>query len=205
MDTLRGARARDGRGGDRDDGELVRRALLGEADAVECFITRMRCVARILGASNARAGRPFDLQELEDLIQETLTAVWRKLPRYDASAALETWVHRFCQLEFLRKLRTKSRGRLILEETLEGSPYEPEAPPVRSVLDDQRLLEGLERLDDEVASVLRLKHYEDLTFEDIGARLGTSPNTAKTRYYRGLRKLRAELEQTRPARGARRP
>lgn len=197
-------RAREGRGADRDDGELVRRALLREPEAVERFVARMRCVARILGASNARAGRPFDAQELEDLVQETLTAVWRKLPNYDASAALETWVHRFCQLEFLRKLRTKSRGRLVLEESLEGSPYEPQAPPVRSVLDDQHLLEGLERLEPDVASVLRLKHYEDLTFEDIGARLGTSPNTAKTRYYRGLRKLRAELEKTRAARGARR-
>lgn len=185
------------------DGELVRRALAREPAALERFVARMGCVPRILGTRNARAGTPLDRQELEDVVQETLTAVWNKLAGYDGTASLESWVWRFCELEFLRRLRAKGRGRLVLQETLEGSAHEPLAPAPRLALDDERLAEGLEALDSEVGAVVRLKHYEDLTFEAIGARLGISSNTAKTRYYRGLRKLRAELEKTR--RSARRP
>lgn len=179
-----------------EDGELVRRACAGDAGARAQFAARMRCVARILCARNARAGGPLGPEELEDLGQDTLAAIWHKLPTYDGSARLETWVYRFCELEFLRKLRSKGRGRLVLEPSLEGTQNEPLAPAERSELDDQELLQGLDALEEEVGSVLRLKHYEDLTFEAIGTRLGVSVNTAKTRYYRGLQKLRSTLVKT---------
>ena len=34
-----------------------------------------------------------------------------------------------------------------------------------------------------------MKHFEELTFPEIGKRIGMPANTAKTRYYRGLAKL----------------
>ncbi len=179
-----------------DDGALVRRALAREPEALGRFVQRLRCVARILHARNARSGTPFRAEELEDLTQDALAAVWRKLPGYDGRSRLETWAYRFCELEFLRRLRTRRRGRLVLEPSLEGSPHEPLAPPVPAAYDDEALWEGLEALDEEIGVVLRLKHCEDLTFEAIGARLGVSVNTAKTRYYRGLQKLRRLLAQS---------
>ena len=42
-----------------------------------------------------------------------------------------------------------------------------------------------------------LKHFEELTFESIGHYLGLSENTAKTRYYRGLRRMQGLLRATR--------
>ena len=59
----------------------------------------------------------------------------------------------------------------------------------------ERLLEGLGELPPELGLVLQLKHIEGLTFDQIGERLAISPNTAKTRYYRGLDKLRGRLGQ----------
>jgi DNA-directed RNA polymerase specialized sigma24 family protein len=47
---------------------------------------------------------------------------------------------------------------------------------------------------------VRLKHLAELTFADIGVRLGMSENTAKSLYYRGLVKLR-ELLAPRPGEG----
>ena len=41
----------------------------------------------------------------------------------------------------------------------------------------------------------KLKHLEGLTFVEVGERLAMSTNTAKTHYYRGLRRLRAMLGQ----------
>jgi len=40
---------------------------------------------------------------------------------------------------------------------------------------------------------VRLKKLEDLTFEAIGELRSISANTAKTRYYRGILKLRERL------------
>ena len=41
--------------------------------------------------------------------------------------------------------------------------------------------------------VIRLRHFSDLTFAAIARRLGLSPNTAKSHYYRGLVRLRGRL------------
>lgn len=37
---------------------------------------------------------------------------------------------------------------------------------------------------------MRLHHYEQLNFEEIGVRVGRPANTVKTRYHRALAKLR---------------
>jgi DNA-directed RNA polymerase specialized sigma24 family protein len=40
-----------------------------------------------------------------------------------------------------------------------------------------------------------MKHFEQLTFDRIAELIGCSPNTAKTRYYRALEKLRQDLRR----------
>lgn len=41
--------------------------------------------------------------------------------------------------------------------------------------------------------MIELKQFEELTFESTAERLDISVNTARTRYYRGLNKLRTLL------------
>ena len=48
---------------------------------------------------------------------------------------------------------------------------------------------ALERLGGVEAETIRIKHFEGLTFEAVGVRLGIPTNTAKTRYYRGMLRL----------------
>ena len=65
-------------------------------------------------------------------------------------------------------------------------------------IDLEPVYAGLESLEEDEAAVVRLKHFEDLTFERLAEVLGIPTNTAKTRYYRGMRKLRRRLaERTR--------
>ena len=47
--------------------------------------------------------------------------------------------------------------------------------------------------------MIRLKHFQELTFEEISSRLSIPANTAKTKYYRGLEKLRETLRAHGPA------
>jgi len=178
-----------GAGGDL---ELVRGALAGKRDEVRAFLARMHCVPRMIAAHNEKLGRPLADDELEDVVQETLVAIWRKLERFDQRAALETWVYPFCFYEFMRRLRSKRSLPRLLEDAPAGA-HEPIAPEEVSLLEFEHVLAGLDALEPELAEVLRLKHLEDLTFEEIGRRLAISPNTAKTRHYRGLEKLRKRL------------
>jgi RNA polymerase sigma-70 factor (ECF subfamily) len=186
----------------RADLALVRGALSGRADDVHAFLERMGFVPRMVATHNAKLGRPLSEEAVEDVVQETLLAIWRKLERFDGRAALETWIYPFCTYEFLRRLRLERGLSKQLDEPVEGSVFEPTAPAETSFLELEPVLEELEALDPDQGAVLRLKHFEDLTFEELARRLGISPNTAKTRYYAGLVKLRARLGKRLAGRGA---
>ena len=153
------------------------------------FAERMKCVPRILAALNTKMGRPLDEHDLADLTQDTLLVVIKKLDQFAAHAPLESWVYRICALELMnevrRKRRLQSRNRRITSER---------QPTAEMATDEfEHIHRALDRLGGHDADVVRLKHFEELTFEEIGDRLAISPNTAKTRYYRGISKLESYL------------
>lgn len=178
------------------DLELVRAVLRREQAAVAGFIARMDCIPRMIAVRNNRAGAPLSETELEDLAQDVVTAVWRKLGSFDGRARLETWVYQFCYLEFLRRLRSlRNRPRAVGEPV--GDEVEERRPASSRASEYEELHRCFAELSSAEAGILRLKHFEDLTFEEIGARLDLSPNTVKTRYYRALGKLRRRMGQSR--------
>ena len=170
---------------------LVRRTLSGDREAIAEFSERMRCVRRILTAKNVQFGCPLGDSDLEDLIQDTLISVWRKLPDYRGRGSLDGWVYRFAYLELLTCLRRRVRRPASLDESSDSDSalVAPEADASRI----EEVYRLLERLGPPDADVLALKHFEDLTFEGIAERMEVSVNTVKSRYYRGLEKLRSML------------
>lgn len=176
------------------DLELARAARAGSPEARRLFVERMRCVPRMLAALNARTGNALGAHDLEDVVQDALVAVWKGLPTYSGLSPLEAWVFRCCHHEFLARLRRRGR-----------SPPSGDMFELADKLDPRRFDEvyrAIERLDERDRRVVLLKHFENLTFEEIGARLAASPNTIKTWYYRALEDLerwlvtaRKELER----------
>ena len=190
-----------------EDFALVRGVLKREPEAIHRFTERMRCVARFLAVRNVRSGRLLSNHDLEDLTQEVLVCVWKRLDDFDGRGPLETWVFQFCYLQFLRHLRVE--GRRLPGASLQDHLRAAESvqSPAELVAYDayEPLYEALDALPEDEAGLLRLKHFEEMTFETIGARLGISPNTAKTRYYRALSRLGAALRRQSRASDERRP
>ncbi|MDX6408659.1 MAG: hypothetical protein QOE13_1730 [Gaiellaceae bacterium] len=64
-------------------------------------------------------------------------------------------------------------------------------------------LEGLDEafagLPPDVREAIRLRIVDDLSFDDVAHRTGTSPGTARVRVHRGLAALRSRLLQTKEA------
>ena len=183
---------KDGSSG-RDDLYLAREALKGGQDAVDVFVERMRCIPRMLTSLNSRRNNYLSPDDIADLSQEVFTTVWKKLETYQGEAALETWVYSFCLLMMMNSVRKKARQ----PHAIEDDAPEPSAPvPDPSALtapDEEAVHAALGKLGAAERSVVELKQFEALTFEDIAERLSISTNTAKTRYYRGLTKLRSLL------------
>lgn len=178
-----------------DDLALVRAAQRGGAAATDQLFARLGCVARMLAARNAELQPPLPAAELEDLVQETLFALWRKLAEYDGRGRIEAWAFGFAVLELHAQRRRTDRFRGLLSRAEAQLPRTPELAEsgVFAGEDVERVhaaLAGLERAD---ADVVRLKHFDELSFEAIAARLAEPASTVKTRYYRALARLRFQL------------
>jgi RNA polymerase sigma-70 factor (ECF subfamily) len=171
---------------ERDTG-LVRAVQAGESGAFEQLVERMGCLPRILDGLNARMGRPLSDHDLADVAQDTLVLVWRKLDTFNGSASLETWVFGIARFELMNAVRKNRRRRA--SELPEPDLREAPEPDSTHRLDHEVVQRELGALDSALAEVIRMKHFDDLTFEQIGAQLGQSINTVKTRYYRGISRL----------------
>jgi RNA polymerase sigma-70 factor (ECF subfamily) len=178
------------------DLRLVQRTLQGDREASQALTRRLESIPVILQGINRRVGRPFTDDELRDLVQETLAVVWSKLPTYEGLSELRGWLFRFCDLGIKNAMRTKRRQPVLADAAVLEDAHaaatrrdarEPDHEQVHRCLDQLEAAQGL---------VIRLKHFGQLSFEEIAERLSMSPNTAKTRYYRGLERLRKLLEPT---------
>lgn len=142
-------------------------------------------------ALNAQNGARLSEDELEDVVQETLSALWTKLATFEGRSRLESWTYRFASNEVLKALERRRRAHRAADVDLDLRAQEP--MPEGELIEDAHVQACLERLTDEYALVVRLKHYHDLTFEEIAVRVGSPSNTVKARYYRGLERLKEAL------------
>ena len=168
---------------------LVRRAISGENSAVRAVVKRLMCVPRILAHRARRHSLRLSASELEDLAQQTLLTIWRRLETYEGVGVFEAWVYRCCVLELMAFVRQRDRLPEFREDvsgivgTYEGT---------RS-FQHELLYRALDDLDPMEGNVLRLKHFEDRSFSEIASLLAVSKSTVKTWYYRALPKLRDSM------------
>jgi RNA polymerase sigma-70 factor (ECF subfamily) len=133
-------------------------------------------------------GRALGLShgEAEDVVQETFLALMQKpeLPREPENYCLRTFRNR--ALNYKRSLWRRLTRELESQRWFERS--DDESPAERAAM------EQLAALPPEQREVIVLKIWNRCTFEEIGALLEISPNTAAGRYRYGLQKLKLQLE-----------
>ena len=174
-----------------NDVRLVGRALRGEEVAREHLADRIACVRPFLSGRNRRFGAPLEPDALEDLCQDTLVALWGKLDRYAGLSRIETWA---CGFALRQMWRALSRGKRPTGVALEED-HVVETQPARPgvALDMEQVRESVQQLDEQTAEIVHLRHFEEWSFEEIARELAVPLPTAKTKYYRGLARLRALL------------
>ena len=133
------------------------------------------------------------LADAEDVVQEAFVRFWKRQRQLggSAQALLITSVRR-AAIDLAR--RNARRG--VREERTEGAS-ESTGPVFETPLegDDRRqaIESALRQLPAEQREVLVLKIWGELTFGQIAAQLGISPNTAASRYRYALAALRETL------------
>jgi RNA polymerase sigma-70 factor (ECF subfamily) len=170
------------------DTQLVIRAQRGDEAAFaaisEATYVRLRAVAyRILR----------DPGLAEDATQIALVGIWRKLPRLRDPGRFEAWSYRILVNACADEARRRSRS--VTAIRLDGEPAAgPAAPDRMGAIDDRDLLErAFSCLSVEQRAVVVLRHYLDLTLEDVATALGVPVGTVNSRLSRAMSKLRAAM------------
>ena len=143
--------------------------------------------ARLLAVARRVTG---DGASAEDAVQQTFLDLYRSRGALARARDVEAYAFRCLRNAALRLTR---QGR----EVPLASEHEPRVQPAAPAEPDPQLARALAGLSVDQREVLALKLEGGLTFEQIGAALGLSPNTAASRYRYALEHLRAALGDAR--------
>ena len=168
------------------DQDLVARAQRGDESA---FADIAYAISDQLFAVAHRILRDVDLAE--DATQQTLVAIWRKLPGLRNRDRFEAWSYRVLVNACYALARSERRWNPtlhVLETDLVGGD------PQLSVADRDQLERGFRRLPPEQRAALVLQHYLDLTLPQIADVLGVPIGTVRSRLHYARRAMRAALE-----------
>lgn len=171
------------------DESLVARALAGSNGAWTKLVKRYE--KRVYNYALRMVGHPDDAF---DLMQEVFVGVHRNLAGFRGDGAFPAWLFRIASFRCTDYLR---RRRFTEEYDDEASHSNGGPGPEEMTFAthaNQQITAALADLPDEQRQVVELKFFQHFTFEDIAGQLGISPNTAKTRLYSALRKLKQHEE-----------
>ena len=159
---------------------------------------------RLFGQALAFCG---DHHRAQDIVQETMVAAWKSLPRFDGSCRFFTWLYVILLRQHRRALGWFARRLPLatLEQQVAASCFEPAASDAQgevAAADAELLRAMLTALPARHREVVRLRFYAEASEAEIAAALGISAGTVKSRLHHALTKMRRMKEKMNRLRGA---
>ena len=129
-----------------------------------------------------------------DLMQEVFISVFRNLTNYRGEGSFRGWLFKIAHyrcIEFYRRKKPNQN----LDDTAEmaGTTLSSEELYCANQ-QSQQIVSAMQHLPFTQKSVVELKFFGQFTFDEIADQLGISVNTAKSRLYSALAKLKTLLE-----------
>ncbi len=182
------------------DRKLIDRTLAGDGGAFGILVERFqRKIFRVAFAIVR------DEMEADGVTQDTFVQAYTNLAKFQGRSEFETWLTRIA----INKSRDTLRRRRFVslftvndnnDEEYVIEPVDTRPDPERQLASVQlrAAIERAERsLSAQQKTIFRLRHYENLSLEDIAQHLGLRAGTARAHLFRAIHKIRKELEQWR--------
>lgn len=171
-----------------DDATLVRAAQAGDDQAFAAIVVRhtprlYRVALHIVG----------DRSDAEDCVQEAWISAWRHLPGYRSTAAVSTWLYRITTNAALMRVRRRHLT-VDLDRVAEPAAQGAYGDPERSTA-TVTVRRALLALRPEHRTVIVLREFEGLRYEQLAAVLGLSVPAARSRLHRARLALTELLEE----------
>ncbi len=129
----------------------------------------------------------------EDALDIVQNAVCKALESYKNlrnADAVKTWFYRILINESLAAI--KQRKKELLSD---DNPQKEEAYYEKGYEQQDDIKEELDRLEEDIQTIIRLRFFEELSLKEISEITGLNLNTVKTKLYRGLKLLRENIQE----------
>ena len=126
-----------------------------------------------------------------DIVQDAICKALSSSKSLNDPNAIKSWFYRIVVNTSLDYIRKNKRLVYVEDEDLEVI-----GPSKSDQYEDYDLQKALEKLPTMSKTIITLRFFEDMTFEEIAQILDQNINTVKTRFYTSIRKLRIELDDT---------
>jgi RNA polymerase sigma-70 factor, ECF subfamily len=179
-----------------EDAATVKSVLSGDTEAYAALVRRyhgkvFQLCYGMLGAKD----------RAEDAAQEAFIKAFTRLSQFRSEAAFSTWLYRLTSNHCLDLLRARNRHRTeswdqLLEtqgeraEALLNAPTPPEGPSDELLQTVHTLLAELKP---EYRTILTLREWQGLTYEEMASVLETSLDSVKARLRRARQQLAEKL------------
>lgn len=169
-------------------------AAIAEAGDRQAFAQLFAFYAPRLKTYLSRQG--FGASDCDDLIQDTMLAVWRKAGQFDAEAgAASTWIFAICRNLGIDRRRRQARRLADAEPVSDIDPSPSAEGEIISREDETRVRRALDRLPTEQATVIALSFFSQSPQTEIAKSLGIPLGTVKSRVRLAMNRLRQLLDE----------
>lgn len=180
---------------------LFEQARLGSTPAIEAFY--QRCAAKLLPLIRLRMGRALRAElESRDILQAVLLKAVPRLSQLKEPEAVMPWLSKIAENEirdradYWQRARRDANRRVPISEGAMDVPAQ-----VRQALslvivneDVERLERALEALPESQREAIVLHKLEELTFREMGERLGKTEDACRMTYARAMAALTLQLK-----------
>lgn len=171
-----------------DDPALVQRCREGDRHAFERLVVRYQ-----RPVFNAALRMLHDPQDALDVAQTTFLKAFEHLTDYDPRFKFYSWIYRIAVNESLNALGSRRPF-----QELDGAEPDEAPGPEREAEGEQTRREieaALRRISPELRSVIVLRHFMQLSYQDMADILQVPEKTVKSRLYSARQILREQLLQ----------
>ena len=173
-----------------EERELVARFKAGDQAA---FNQLVRLYQKRVYAVAFRMVR--DVEEAQDLTQEVFIKMYKALEAYRGEASVFTWAYRTTVNMAINHLRRKKIISWVPLLEAENKPAEEKEG--LSEVENERLkaaiAEAAKKLPPKQRAIFILRHYDELSNEEIAQIVGKSVGAVKANYFQALQKMKKYL------------
>lgn len=181
-----------------DEAALLAKARQGDTRAFDEMVTRNREKIFMHAYHMLRSE-----DDAVEIAQETFIRAWRSLARFDGKASFSSWLYRIATNAAIDLCRRRKKhpeveiegGALKIDPASRTTPHRGEVPgaSVDRAEIRRRVEAALLELSPGHRAVIILKEIEDLSYEEIAARVGCSLGTVMSRLHYARKHLQTLL------------